>query len=229
MGRMKGLLQQQLRPPTPEHTQEQLSQCLRRVNPEATSPHHLSSTAAHRRTTANYGSGQQVTFTLAAGSTLRGTHHRKALGLAAVDLYCICGIWVAVHLYIPDPRDGMEKGQTKTARKQRLLPCPACCLLTMVGCCSRTLRFGHGHCGFSRDKDRHSTCPSRTNSRDFPGGPVVKNPPCNAGDQGSIPGRGTKIPHAEEQLSWSATTIHQESMCRNRRSHMMQLRSNAAT
>ncbi|XP_055441260.1 uncharacterized protein LOC129655187 isoform X2 [Bubalus kerabau] len=202
MGRMKGLLQQQLRPPTPEHTQEQLSQCLRRVNPEATSPHHLSSTAAHRRTTANYGSGQQVTFTLAAGSTLRGTHHRKALGLAAVDLYCICGIWVAVHLYIPDPRDGMEKGQTKTAR---------------------------GHCGFSRDKDRHSTCPSRTNSRDFPGGPVVKNPPCNAGDQGSIPGRGTKIPHAEEQLSWSATTIHQESMCRNRRSHMMQLRSNAAT
>ena len=31
---------------------------------------------------------------------------------------------------------------------------------------------------------------------DFPGGPVVKNPPSNAGDVGSIPGRGTKIPHA---------------------------------
>ena len=31
---------------------------------------------------------------------------------------------------------------------------------------------------------------------DFPGGPVVKNPPSNAGDGGSIPGRGTKIPHA---------------------------------
>ena len=31
---------------------------------------------------------------------------------------------------------------------------------------------------------------------DFPGGPVVKNPPCNAGDAGSIPGQGTKIPHA---------------------------------
>ena len=30
--------------------------------------------------------------------------------------------------------------------------------------------------------------------RDFPGGPVVKNPPSNAGDSGSIPGRGTKIP-----------------------------------
>ena len=32
--------------------------------------------------------------------------------------------------------------------------------------------------------------------RDFPGGPVVKNLPSNAGDPGSIPGRGTKIPCA---------------------------------
>ena len=31
---------------------------------------------------------------------------------------------------------------------------------------------------------------------DFPGGPVVKNLPSNAGDAGSIPGLGTKIPHA---------------------------------
>ena len=29
----------------------------------------------------------------------------------------------------------------------------------------------------------------------FPGGPVVKNPPCNAGDVGSVPGQGTEIPH----------------------------------
>ena len=28
----------------------------------------------------------------------------------------------------------------------------------------------------------------------FPGGPVVKNPPCNAGDVGSVPGQGTEIP-----------------------------------
>ena len=28
-------------------------------------------------------------------------------------------------------------------------------------------------------------------SWDFPGGPVVKNPLSNAGDAGSIPGRGT--------------------------------------
>ena len=31
---------------------------------------------------------------------------------------------------------------------------------------------------------------SRTISRDFPGGTVVKNPPANAGDTGSIPGPG---------------------------------------
>ena len=37
--------------------------------------------------------------------------------------------------------------------------------------------------------------------RDFPGGPVVKNPLYSAGDRGSIPGQGTKIPHAEGQLS----------------------------
>ena len=40
---------------------------------------------------------------------------------------------------------------------------------------------------------------------DFPGGPVVKNPPANAGDIGSIPGSG-KTPHAEEQLSPCTTT-----------------------
>ena len=35
--------------------------------------------------------------------------------------------------------------------------------------------------------------------QDFPGSPLVKNPPSNVGDQslvrGSVPGQGTKIPH----------------------------------
>ena len=44
------------------------------------------------------------------------------------------------------------------------------------------------------------------NSRDFPGGPVVKNPPSNAVNAGSILGRGTKIPHAMGQLSPHTTT-----------------------
>ena len=42
--------------------------------------------------------------------------------------------------------------------------------------------------------------------RDFPGGPVVKNPPSKAGDAGSIPGRGTKVPEAAGQLSPGDTT-----------------------
>ena len=36
---------------------------------------------------------------------------------------------------------------------------------------------------------------------DFPGGPVVKNLPCNAGDMVSITGWETRIPHAMEQLN----------------------------
>ena len=34
----------------------------------------------------------------------------------------------------------------------------------------------------------------------------MKNPPYNAGDAGSIPGQGTRIPHATEKLSPRATT-----------------------
>ena len=36
--------------------------------------------------------------------------------------------------------------------------------------------------------------------RDFPGSPVVKNPPSSAGDGGSIPGQGTKTPHVTGRL-----------------------------
>ena len=49
--------------------------------------------------------------------------------------------------------------------------------------------------------------------RDFSGGPVVKNSICNAGDTSSIPGQGTRIPHATEQLSPSVATI--EPVCHN--------------
>ena len=41
---------------------------------------------------------------------------------------------------------------------------------------------------------------------DFPGGPVVKYLPSNAGDMGLIPGWGTKILHAVGQLNLCATT-----------------------
>ena len=41
----------------------------------------------------------------------------------------------------------------------------------------------------------------------FPGGLVVKNPPCHAGNMGSIPGQWIKLPHATEKLSpWATIT-----------------------
>ena len=42
-------------------------------------------------------------------------------------------------------------------------------------------------------------------TRDFPGGPVEKNLPSNAGDVGSIPGRGARFPHVVGQLSPHST------------------------
>ena len=46
----------------------------------------------------------------------------------------------------------------------------------------------------------------REGLEDFPHGPVVKNPLSDTGDVGSIPGWGTKIPHAMGQISPRATT-----------------------
>ena len=61
---------------------------------------------------------------------------------------------------------------------------------------------------------------------DSPGGPVVKNLPSNARDAGSIPGRGTKIPHVAGQLSPRAATT--EPACRNERSRVPQPRPDTA-
>ena len=63
----------------------------------------------------------------------------------------------------------------------------------------------------------------QTLSGDSPGGLVVKNLPCNAGDRRLITGQGTKIPYATEQLGLNTTT--RESMHLNERSLMMQKRS----
>ena len=52
--------------------------------------------------------------------------------------------------------------------------------------------------------------PSEMSLRDFPGGPVINNPPCNAEGVGSIPSGGTKIPPAEKQLSPGAATTDLE-------------------
>ena len=73
--------------------------------------------------------------------------------------------------------------------------------------------------------ERYSAFNMPRMSRDFPGGPVVKNPPSNAGDVGSIPGQGTKIPHATGQLSLSATTT--ELTCLNERARVPPMRPGA--
>ena len=80
---------------------------------------------------------------------------------------------------------------------------------------------------------------SRRYVEDFPGGPVVKNLPCNAGDAGSVPGWGNKIPCTKELLSPRAATteaheprrpcaITRESSSWNEKSCMLQLRPDAA-
>ena len=54
---------------------------------------------------------------------------------------------------------------------------------------------------------------------------MVKNPPSNAGDVGSIPGRGTKFPHAAGQLSPCAAATEPTQS----RAHVPQLESLHAT
>ena len=56
--------------------------------------------------------------------------------------------------------------------------------------------------------------------REFPGSPVVKNLPSNAGDVGLIPGEGTKVPHAMGQLSPCTTPT--ELVCPSERAHVPQ-------
>ena len=53
--------------------------------------------------------------------------------------------------------------------------------------------------------------------RGFPGGLGVKNPPCNAGNSGLIPGWGAKIPH-----------VHEPELESPQRSNTAQLRPDAA-
>ena len=46
----------------------------------------------------------------------------------------------------------------------------------------------------SRTRLKRLSSSRREMLKNFSGNPVVKNPPANAGDTGSIPGPGTKIP-----------------------------------
>ena len=60
---------------------------------------------------------------------------------------------------------------------------------------------------------------------------MVKNTPCIAGDVGSIPGQGPKIPHAAEQLSPWAAILSPGATTRvwmQQRAHMAQQRPNTS-
>ena len=60
-------------------------------------------------------------------------------------------------------------------------------------------------CGWAKPAPGGTRClcinKNHGNKWDFPGGSVVKNMPWKTGDAGSIPGQGTNVPHATEQLS----------------------------
>ena len=74
-------------------------------------------------------------------------------------------------------------------------------------------------------KTQHSH-KERKKEKAFPGSPVVKNPPSNAGDAGSIPDWGTKIPHVPGRLSPRART--RESPHAQRRAWAQKWRPSAA-
>ena len=76
---------------------------------------------------------------------------------------------------------------------------------------------GRGSECFSEDRVQDQ----KSYGRNFPGGPVVKNLPCNAEYMGSIPGQETKISHASGQLSQCAATT--EPVCS--RARTLQLES----
>ena len=57
----------------------------------------------------------------------------------------------------------------------------------------------------------------------FAGGPLVENPPANAGDMDSIPTQGAKIPHAEGQQRLCSTTTELEPTSHKYRAHTLQL------
>jgi len=62
-------------------------------------------------------------------------------------------------------------------------------------------------------------------ARDFPGGSVVKNPPCSAEDMGLIPGQRTKISYAAEKLSLHIATTEAQALW----SHASQLLTPCST
>lgn len=75
-----------------------------------------------------------------------------------------------------------------------------------------------GGCNVSA-KEMGELAPHKSQEQEVPCGPVVINPPVNAGDMGWTPGVGTKIPCRE---ATKATCCPRESVHHNERFHMTQ-------
>ena len=103
--------------------------------------------------------------------------------------------------FLPNWANGLLK--TVTAK-----PCTHLCVHMQKGERRVAAMTGQGR------RPLTGACPTWTGAQcyfkvdlgDFPGGPAVKNPPSNAGDMGSDPWSGTKIPPVAEQLGPRATT-----------------------
>ena len=84
----------------------------------------------------------------------------------------------------------------------------------------RLLETALGDPGVDRFPEQRLRCRVRVSHEErktclgtSPGGPVVKNQFCKAGDAGSTPGRGNKFPYASEQLNLRAAI--NEPRCHN--------------
>ena len=65
----------------------------------------------------------------------------------------------------------------------------------------RKLQFHHSlGCKSQQDEPSAMGYAKRSELGDFPGGHMVKNPPCSAGGVGLIPSWETKIPYAAQEL-----------------------------
>ena len=126
------------------------------------------------------------------------------------------------HCHAPPPRS--RECLSAPCQKSELPPLPVSSFIRLVGslspmastlasCLHHDPAPGRGHPITGSRTTCHHSCSTpeiklllKKKFRDFPGSPVVKNPPCNAGDMGSIPSQGTEIPHTTSGRSgaWRA-------------------------
>ena len=84
---------------------------------------------------------------------------------------------------------------------------------------------------WTEESGRLQSMRSQRVGHDWATSPVLKNLPCNAEDEGLIPGWGTKIVHAKGQFTLqlvSPQVATRECVHHNKRSCMLQLRLDAA-